>query len=122
MRYLKINLINRTNNNENTAIKKIKQLEKEITKNKMSNSEFYDIMDNILWNYLSKKCGIPISDISKEKIIKQLKHINTNNDTINNINKIIKMFEVLRFSQLKEEKEELKNLLKRLKNIINNIK
>jgi len=122
MRYLKINLTKRTNNNENTAIKKIKQLEKEITKNKMSNSEFYDIMDNILWNYLSKKCGIPISDISKEKIIKQLKHINTNNETINNINEIIKMFEVLRFSQLKEEKEELKNLLKRLKNIIKNIK
>ena len=88
----------------------------------MNNSEFYDIMDNILWNYLSNKYEIPISEISKEKIQKKLKETDIKKENQNKINELIKMFELFRFSQMKEEKEKIEDLLKTLKNVINSVK
>ena len=119
---LNIGLIKEDRSHENIAVKNIKKLEKEINKNKMNNSEFYDIMDNILWNYLSNKCEIPISEISKEKIQKNLQETNIKKENQSKINELIKMFELFRFSPMKEEKEKIENLLKTLKNVINSIK
>ena len=119
---LKIDLIKEDQSHENKALKNIKKLEKEINKNKINNSDFYDIMDNILWNYLSNKYEIPISEISKEKIQKKLKETDIKKENQNKINELIKMFELFRFSQMKEEKGKIEDLLKTLKNVINSVK